>query len=89
MHLADKVEIEPIYHFSDLSIARWVEFSLAIQGLPIKNDLSTKAIHIEPDHKKDYASFAEPLKYSVCKLNILMSKFTFMLYCVEGRLNEA
>ncbi len=70
MHLADQIELEPIYHYSDLDLARWFEFSLAIQDVAIKNVLSTKVTHIELDHSKYYPTLAERPKYSVFNFNV-------------------
>ena len=59
------VSIEPIYHWSDLGVASWYDFAVAIQKLGLKNGLLTKKVPVSPIKTSQYPTPAKRPKFSV------------------------
>ncbi|MFP3426895.1 dTDP-4-dehydrorhamnose reductase [Pseudoalteromonas sp. SIMBA_162] len=52
--LAEQKALEPIYHYSDLGVASWYDFAVAIQDCAIEKGILNKRIPIKPIPTKDY-----------------------------------
>ncbi len=60
--LAEQKSLEPIYHYSDLGVASWYDFAVAIQDCALDKGILSKKISIKPIPSKDYPTpAARPL----------------------------
>lgn len=57
--------VKGIHHWTDLGVASWYDFAVAIQELAIEKGLLNKAIPINPIQTKDYPTPAKRPSYSV------------------------
>jgi len=73
--LAERETLDPIYHYSDLGVASWYDFAVAIQEIAYEQAKLTKKIQIKPIPSRDYPTPAVRPKYNVmdkaCKVNTL------------------
>lgn len=63
--LTEQPELEPIYHYSDLGVASWYDFAVAIQDIAITTGKLSKRISIKPIPSIDYPLPAARPHYSV------------------------
>ncbi|MBE0459357.1 dTDP-4-dehydrorhamnose reductase [Pseudoalteromonas prydzensis] len=52
--LAEQDTLEPIYHYSDLGVASWYDFAVAIQSIALEQGILSKKIVIHPIPSSDY-----------------------------------
>lgn len=65
--LAEQETVEPIYHYSDLGVASWYDFAVAIQGIAIEQGKLEKRIPILPIPSSDYPTPALRPVFSLMK----------------------
>lgn len=63
--LAEQETLDPIYHYSDLGVASWYDFAVAIQEIAYEQAKLTKKIPIKPIPSSDYPTPAVRPKYNV------------------------
>lgn len=63
--LAEQETLDPIYHYSDLGVASWYDFAVAIQEIAYEQAKLTKKIPIKPIPSSDYLTVAVRPKYIV------------------------
>lgn len=70
--LFDKGEkIQPVYHWTDLGVASWYDFAVAIQELAVENQILKKSIPIKPILSEEYPTPARRPNYSVMDTSAL------------------
>lgn len=52
--LAERETLDPIYHYSDLGVASWYDFAIAIQDIAFEQGKLEKKIPIQPIPSSDY-----------------------------------
>ena len=52
--LAEQDTLEPIYHYSDLGVASWYDFAVAIQSIALEQGILSKKSVIHPIPSSDY-----------------------------------
>ena len=57
--LAEQETLDPIYHYSDLGVATWYDFAVAIQGIALGQGKLTKKIPIKPISSRSYPTPAK------------------------------
>ncbi|KZW98848.1 dTDP-4-dehydrorhamnose reductase [Pseudoalteromonas luteoviolacea] len=62
--LADQKVIDPIYHYSDLGVASWYDFAVAIQDIAFEAGLLNKQIPVKPIPSDCYPTPARRPKFS-------------------------
>jgi dTDP-4-dehydrorhamnose reductase len=67
--------VKGIYHWTDLGVASWYDFAVAIQELAIEKGLLKNAIPINPIQTKDYPTPAKRPSYSVLDKSSLNADF--------------
>ncbi len=63
--LAEKKSVESLYHWSDLGVASWYDFAIAIQSIGLEQGLLTKKISINPISTESYPTPAKRPKFSL------------------------
>ena len=63
--LAEQDSLEPVYHYSDLGVASWYDFAVAIQNLALEHGLLTKRIPIMPIPATAYPTPAKRPSFSL------------------------
>ncbi|HFQ5220683.1 TPA: dTDP-4-dehydrorhamnose reductase [Vibrio vulnificus] len=63
--LAEQDSIEPIYHYSDLGVASWYDFAVAIQEIAFEVGMLTKKIPISPIPASQYPTPAQRPAFSL------------------------
>ncbi len=63
--LAEQQALEPIYHYSDLGVASWYDFAVAIQEIAFEQGILTRKIAIHPILSRDYPTPAYRPVYSL------------------------
>ena len=64
-HLAEKADLQGIFHWTNAGIASWYDFAVAIQEEALELGLLDKSIPIIPIQTKDYPTAAKRPTYSV------------------------
>ncbi|TWX72962.1 dTDP-4-dehydrorhamnose reductase [Colwellia sp. C1TZA3] len=68
--------VKGIHHWTDLGVASWYDFAVAIQELAVEKGLLNKAIPINPIQTKDYLTPAKRPSYSVLDKSSLKTDFS-------------
>ncbi|MCG9771222.1 dTDP-4-dehydrorhamnose reductase [Pseudoalteromonas piscicida] len=63
--LAEQGNIEPLYHYSDLGVASWYDFAVAIQSIAFESGLLEKKIPIKPIPSSAYPTPAKRPVFSL------------------------
>jgi dTDP-4-dehydrorhamnose reductase len=63
--LAEAPELPPVLHWTDLGVASWYDFAVAIQEEALARGLLTRAVPIRPLNTEDYPTPARRPAYSV------------------------
>jgi len=63
--LAEQESLEPIYHYSDLGVASWYDFAIAIQDIALGKGKLKRKIPINPISSSQYPTPAKRPIYSV------------------------
>jgi len=58
-------DTQPVYHWTDLGVASWYDFAVAIQGFALQEGLLQQAIPVNPITSEQYPTPAARLSYSV------------------------
>ena len=66
--LAEQEALDPIYHYSDVGVASWYDFAIAIQEAAIENTLISKKIQISPIFSREYPTLAKRPFFSVLEV---------------------
>lgn len=63
--LAEQQSLDPIYHYSDLGVATWYDFAIAIQEIAVDKGLLKQRIPVKPISSDQYLTPAKRPIYSV------------------------
>lgn len=63
--LAERETLDPIYHYSDLGVASWYDFAIAIQDIAFEQGKLEKKISIQPIPSSDYPTPAKRPVFSI------------------------
>lgn len=66
-------ETHPIYHWTDLGVASWYDFAVAIQEFALQEGLLQQAIPVKPIASEQYPTPAARPSYSVMDTSVLRS----------------
>lgn len=72
--LAEQETLEPIYHYSDLGIASWYDFAMAIQDISFERGILEKKIPLNPIPSKAYPTAAKRPIFSLMQQNLSLNK---------------
>lgn len=72
--LAEQETLEPIYHYSDLGIASWYDFAIAIQDISFELGILEKKIPLKPIPSKAYPTAAKRPIYSLMQQTLSLNK---------------
>lgn len=72
--LAERETLDPIYHYSDLGVASWYDFAVAIQETAYEQGKLTKKIPIKPIPSSEYPTPATRPMFSLMQHNLSLNK---------------
>lgn len=72
--LAERETLDPIYHYSDLGVASWYDFAIAIQDIAFEEGKLEKKIPIQPISSSDYPTPAARPMFSLMQQNLSLNK---------------
>lgn len=72
--LAEQETLEPIYHYSDLGVASWYDFAVAIQEIAYEQGKLIKKIPIKPIPSSEYPTPAARPMLSLMQQNLSLNK---------------
>lgn len=72
--LAEQETLEAIYHYSDLGIASWYDFAIAIQDISFERGILEKKIPLKPIPSKAYPTAAKRPVFSLMQQNFSCNK---------------
>lgn len=89
--LADKMsntKTERVYHWTDLGIASWYDFAVAIQEVAYEQGMLSKKIMINPIETSQYPTAAKRPAYSVLNTNLLRNDLAVSGTCWRKSLSD-
>jgi dTDP-4-dehydrorhamnose reductase len=72
--LAERETLDPIYHYSDLGMASWYDFAIAIQDIAFEQGMLEKKIPIQPIPSSAYPTPAKRPKLSLMQQSLNLNK---------------
>jgi len=84
--LAERETLDPIYHYSDLGVASWYDFAIAIQDIAFEQGKLEKKIPIQPIPSSNYPTPAMRPIISLMVQNSALSKQYWrcaLIKCIE------
>ncbi|TMO51935.1 sugar nucleotide-binding protein [Pseudoalteromonas phenolica] len=67
--MSEQVNLEQVYHYSDLGVTSWYDFAVAIQDIAFENGLLNKKIPIQPIPASAYPTPAKRPCFSIIYQN--------------------
>ena len=72
--IAERETLDPTYHYSDLGVASWYDFAIAIQDIAFEQGKLEKKIPIQPIPSSDYPTPAARPMFSLMQQNLSLNK---------------